>query len=232
MAFTFVQRGGAGNSSPTLTITAGSSVVVFVEWWDVAVTVTALTGNGNTWVHPGSAHANNGGGVLNTDVFYVLTANSGSTSVTPTWSSGSPSGGYALHMIELAPAGTPSIGNITTAFSGTNVTASTSDLTTNNANEAICSANMNASTDTLSPSGWATQLKTTGAFFEYSSYLANAGGAGSKTINWDFQGNTTYAQTNIALIDSGGGGGQVTHNTRSHPLGVKHGYARRVTGLK
>lgn len=202
MGFTFVQKKSGTNAGVTLTssVTSGNLLVVLLSWY-ASGTVSTVTG-GNTYTQATGALAQNGD--KNTDIWYVLSAAAGSTTVSATFSAAV---AYAIHVYEFSATASVLFDTASNA-TGTAALTSSISLSVATANEALLSIidQSGSSTPTV-PSTWAATEHTSAAYYDDSSYLADAGGTGSKTANWDLTSTGDYAESMIAFKLSGVGGG-------------------------
>lgn len=200
MAFSHIQHTTATNADPVLTVTSGNLLIVGASWYQDTHGLTNLSDGTNSWVHASGALVQNTD--WNTDVWYVLSCASGSTTVTPTWSGGTPLG-FALHFYEFNPGGVVSFdtASTNTDITGT-VTGTSINLATALAGELLFSiVNQSGSATPTIPTGWdGADLHTGSAYFDDSSYRLNAGAAGAgKTADWDFGSFGAYTESFVAF---------------------------------
>lgn len=196
---TEIQRAAQVNGAVTLPgVTAGNTIVVLAAWYGTTETLASLAGNGNDYDHAVGALSQDGD--KNTDEFHVLAANSGDTTIAPTWAGGTPIG-FALHAFELTPAELNAVG----IGDGTSDQFTTAPLTTTKANAMLLSiVNQSGSSSATVPTGWDTVQHTTSAYYEDSSRLADAGAAGAKDAIWDIESLGDWVETHVAWTDPGG----------------------------
>lgn len=196
---TEIQRAAQVNGAVVLpSVAAGSTIVILAAWYGTTETLSILGGNSNTYVHTPGALSQDGD--KNTDAFHVLVANSGSTTITPTWAGGTPIG-FALHAFEITAAELNAVG----IGDGTGDQFTTAPLTTTKAGAMLLSiVNQSGSSSATVPSGWDTVQHTSSAYYEDSSRLADAGGAGSKDAIWDIEALGDWVETHVAFTDPGG----------------------------
>jgi hypothetical protein len=224
MGFSRIQSGSANNGAVTLgsSVTAGSLLVIKIASFNAVV--TGISGNSNTYVQATSAQGFNATITEYTDIWYVLSANSGSTTVTVTTTAGT----YSVHVREYSvTGGTPAL-DVATNGSG-NAFSTSLSLTTATPNELLCSmVAVNTTTGTL-PSSWADLVHTNGSFDDFSGNLEDAGAAGSVSANWTgFGSSSQYAESFAAFKITGGGGGTPTLSS----ISPTSGYANSVVNSK
>ena len=203
LGFTFVNSSAGFDSSAPYTgsltgVTAGNLLVILVQG-DNNITYTAMSGNGNTYVQATSAYSSNGS-TRNVDIWYVLSANSGNTTITIT-PSATPIA-IDVHIYEFSYTGGTLAFDLAATASGSGVLSTTASITTATANELLVSLvvnNGNNSSTVTQPSTWAADIGSDGTLGANSSYLADAGVAGSKSANWSWPSFANYNQSIVAF---------------------------------
>lgn len=196
--------GGSG-SSVTFgsNVTSGSLLVVHVAWF-TSVNLTSVTDNrSNTYVQATGAQANNTALTEKIDTYYVLVANSGSTTITANFDGGTSF--FSIHAREFSYTGGTCSFDVAANATGSSVFATTCSLTTAVDHECISSMVVSDNSDSSLPSGWANLANSVESYRDGSGVFTDAGTAGSVSGNFGLVTNpTNYGQTMVAFKVSSG----------------------------
>lgn len=191
----------SASSNLTITLTAGRSVCVSCVWEGNSgvngSTINAISftgaGNGNATLI-GSPRASGNGRVTTVQLAYLANVSTGgSTTVSVTWTGGSPVGGYWLTAVEFAGADTATFYDACTVTGADSPNTDTITLTTVSNNDLIFAYFTSGGQTTIPTianyTGYTGAI--TNAHWTYGYYRLDAGAAGNNTIS---TGNTNANQ--------------------------------------